>query len=102
MKTKIPTDILNKSRRDLVEVLEEMGAVAIHLREAMDAAETGNALFAAVCVGDAQAAADNAIAELAKIRDAAGRWAVWAESGLDSENAGMPPARPCWRVECIH
>lgn len=87
MKTKIPTDILNESRRDLAEVLEEMGAVAMHLREAMDAADTGNVSFAAACVDDAQAAVDNAIAELAKIRDAAGRWAVWAESGLDSENA---------------
>jgi len=39
MKTKILTDILNESRRDLAEVLEEMGAVAMHLREAMEAAD---------------------------------------------------------------
>lgn len=84
-KKPIIIDILIEARRDLAEVLEEMGAVAMHLREAMDAGENGNASFAAACVDDAQQAVDNAMAELAKIRDKAGRWAVWAESEIECE-----------------
>lgn len=75
----VPTDMLNEARRDLAEVLEEMGAVAMHLREAMDFAELGGIKAAASSVEDAQTAIDNARSELAKIRDRAGRWAVWAE-----------------------
>lgn len=91
-KKPIVTDMLNEARRDLAEVLEEMGAVAMHLREAMDAGENGNASFAAACVDDAQAAIDNARTELTKIRDRAGRWAVWAE-GLDSQNVTVEATR---------
>lgn len=75
----LPTDMLNEARRDLADVLEEIGAVATHLREAMDFAESNLVTPASGCVDDAQEAIDNAIRELTKIRDKAGRWAVWAE-----------------------
>lgn len=74
------TDMLNEARRDITEVIEEIGAVAMHLREAISFADDGNSIGGAVAsVEDAQAAIDNAMSELAKIRDAAGRWAIWAE-----------------------
>lgn len=73
------TDMLNEARRDITDVIEEVGAVCMHLREAMDFAETGSIPGAVASVEDAQDAIDNAIRELTKIRDRAGRWAVWAE-----------------------
>jgi hypothetical protein len=78
------TDILKKSRRDLVEVLEEMGAVAMHLSEALTVPNT--VLFAVACVEDAQAAVDKAIIELNDIRDAIGRWAAMAEASESDDN----------------
>jgi hypothetical protein len=78
------TDILKKSRRDLVEVLEEMGAVAMHLSEALTVPNT--VLFAVACVEDAQAAVDNAISELNYIRDSIGRWAAMAEASESDDN----------------
>lgn len=74
----VPTDILNEARRDLSDVIEEIGAVATHLREAMDFAESGGVPAASACIDDAQDAIDNAIRELTRIRDKSGRWAVWA------------------------
>ena len=73
------TDMLNEARRDITDVVEEIGAVCTHLREAMDFAERGGIPSAVASVEDAQDAIDNAIRELTKIRDRAGRWAVWAE-----------------------
>lgn len=81
----ISTDMLNEARRDLAEVLEEMGAVAMHLREAMDFAELGRTASAVSSVDDAQFAIDNARTELGKIREKAGRWAVWAEGKEGAE-----------------
>jgi hypothetical protein len=75
----VNTDMLNEARRDLAEVLEEMGAVAMHLREAMDFADNGIMAAATASVDDAQDAIDRTICELTKIRDRSGRWAVWAE-----------------------
>jgi ribosome-associated translation inhibitor RaiA len=75
----VQTDMLNEARRDITDVIEEVGAVCTHLREAMDFADNGSVLSAVACVDDAQAAIDNAIRELTKIRDMAGRWAVWAD-----------------------
>jgi len=89
------TDILKKSRRDLVNALEEMGAVAMHLNEALTVPNT--VLFAVACVEDAQAAVDNAISELNDIRDAIGRWAAMAEAS-ESDNA-VPPTNRINRYE---
>jgi cellobiose-specific phosphotransferase system component IIA len=73
------TDMLNETRRDITDVVEEVGAVCTHLREAMDFADNGSMRSAVASVEDAQDAIDNAMRELTKIRDRAGRWAVWAE-----------------------
>ena len=35
----LPTDMLNEARRDLADVIEEIGAVALHIREAIDFAD---------------------------------------------------------------
>ena len=78
------TDILKKSRRDLVDALEEMGAVAMHLNEAILMPNT--LLFAVACVEDAQAAVDNAIISLNEIRDAIGRWAAMAEASESDDD----------------
>ena len=78
------TDILKKSRRDLVDALEEMGAVAMHLNEAILMPNT--LLFAVACVEDAQAAVDNAIISLNEIRDAIGRWAAMAEASISDDD----------------
>ena len=78
------TDILKKSRRDLVDALEEMGAVAMHLNEAILMPNT--LLFAVACVEDAQAAVDNAIISLNDIRDAIGRWAAMAEASISDDD----------------
>jgi hypothetical protein len=75
----LPADILNEARRDLSDVLEEIGAVAMHLREAMEFAEAGRGSAATASVDDAQNAIDETVRQLAGIRDKAGRWAVWAE-----------------------
>jgi hypothetical protein len=45
----------------------------------MDFAENGSIGNAVASVEDAQDAIDNTVRELMKIRDKAGRWAVWAE-----------------------
>lgn len=73
------TDMLNEARRDITDVVEETGAVCTHLREAMDFADHGSVPAAVACVEDALEAIDTTIRELTKIRDRAGRWAVWAE-----------------------
>ena len=78
------TDMLNEARRDITDVVEEVGAVCMHLREAMDFADNGSVPSAVASVEDAQEAIVNAFRELTKIRDRAGRWAVWAEG---KENA---------------
>ena len=78
------TDILKKSRRDLVDALEEMGAVAMHLNEAILMPTT--VLFSVACVEDAQAAVDNAIISLNEIRDAIGRWAAMAEASESDDD----------------
>lgn len=78
------TDILKKSRRDLVDALEEMGAVAMHLNEAILMPNT--VLFSVACVEDAQAAVDNAIISLNEIRDAIGRWAAMAEASESDDD----------------
>lgn len=75
----VSTDMLNEARRDITDVVEETGAVCTHLREAMDFADNGSTPGAVACVEDAVDAIDNAIRALTKIRDKAGRWAVWAE-----------------------
>lgn len=73
------TDMLNEARRDITDVIEEVGAVCTHLREAMDFAENGSVPAAVSSAEDAVDAIDTAIRELTKIRDKAGRWSVWAE-----------------------
>ena len=78
---RVNTDMLNEARRDITDVIEEVGAVCTHLREAMDFAECGNKESAVASVDDAQDAIDTAIRELLKIRDKAGRWSVWVEGG---------------------
>jgi len=75
----LPTDMLNEARRDLADVLEEIGAVAMHLREAIDFADSDLVSPAAASVDDAQNAIDETVRQLAGIRDKVGRWAVWAE-----------------------
>lgn len=70
---------LKEARAMVADVIEEVGAIGTHLREALDFATRTGPLAAASSVDDAQEAIDNAIRELFKIRDKAGRWAVWAE-----------------------
>lgn len=72
------SDTLNEARRDLTDVIEEVGAVSMHLREAIDLADGESIPNAEAIVDDALNAIDNAIRELLKIRDHVGRWAVWA------------------------
>ena len=86
----IVTDMLNEARRDMTDVIEEIGAACLHLREAMDFAENGSKGPATGSVDDALDAIDRAIEEIHKVRDRAGRWAVWAD-GLDSQNVQSPP-----------
>lgn len=81
----IVIDTLIEARRDLAEALENMGVAAMYIREAIDAGETGKASFGAKCIDDAQAMIDKAMAELSKIREKAGRWAVWATSETECE-----------------
>jgi hypothetical protein len=71
--------VLREARAQVADLLEEVGAVSHHLREAIDFAEHSGPLAASASVNDARWAIDKAIAELTKIRDKAGRWAVWAE-----------------------
>jgi hypothetical protein len=73
------TDMLNEARRDMTDVLEEIGAACLHLREAMDFSENGSVPSATGSVDDALVAIDRAIEEIRKVRDRAGRWAVWAD-----------------------
>lgn len=75
----LPTDTLNEARRDLADVLEEIGAVAMHLREAIDFGDSDLVSPASASVDDAQNAIDETVRQLAGIRDKVGRWAVWAE-----------------------
>ena len=77
--------MLNEARRDMTDVIEEIGAACLHLREAMDFAENGSKGSATGSVDDALDAIDTAINAIHRVRDRAGRWAVWAE-GLDSQN----------------
>ncbi len=78
--------MLNEARRDMTDVIEEIGTACLHLREAMDFAENGSGPSATGSVDEALDAIDRAIKEIHKVRDRAGRWAVWAD-GLNSENA---------------
>ena len=73
------TDMLNEARRASTDVVEEIGAVCMHLREAMDFTATGSVENAAASVDDALNAIDTTVKELLNIRDRAGRWAVWAQ-----------------------
>lgn len=75
----IPTHTLYKARRDLADVLEEIGAVAMHLREAIDFIKFDLVSPASASVDDAQNAIDETVRQLAGIRDKVGRWAVWAD-----------------------
>ena len=75
----LDANMLNEARRDLADVLEEIGAVAMHLREAIDFADSDLVSPAAASVDDAQNAIDETVRQLAGIRDKVGRWAVWAE-----------------------
>lgn len=85
----IVSDMLNEARRDMSDVIEEIGAACTHLREAMDFAENGSKGSATGSVDDALDAIDRAIEEIHKVRDRAGRWA----DGLGSQNA-TAMARP--------
>lgn len=80
------TDALNEARRELADVVEELGAVAMHLREAIDFAET-NLPQAVGSVEDAGEAIAAAIDQLHKINDRSGRWVVWAEGESAPEKA---------------
>jgi hypothetical protein len=71
--------MLNEARRDFSDVLEQIGSACMHLREASDFAESNLIPTAVTSVEDAQEMIDDALRELTKIRDKAGRWAVWAE-----------------------
>lgn len=73
------TDMLNEARRDISNIVEEIGAVCTHLREAMEFADTDSMPMAVASVEDALESIDVTIAQLFKIRDKAGRWAVWAD-----------------------
>ena len=75
---------LKDARAMVADVIEEVGAISTHLREAVDFATRTGTLAAVSSVDDAQEAIDNAIRELFKIRDKAGRWAVWAEGKEDA------------------
>jgi hypothetical protein len=76
-----PLDVsqLNAARWYVADAMEEIGTLSMHLREAIECAEAGRVEFATDSLEDALEAADNAIREITKIRDRAGRWAVWAE-----------------------
>ncbi|MFZ9938221.1 MAG: hypothetical protein ACO3JG_14375 [Luteolibacter sp.] len=75
----IDTAMLQEARRQLADVMEEIGAVATLLRDAIEAAERDNLDFAAACCDDVIEANDNARDMLRRLRDLTGRWSVWAE-----------------------
>lgn len=75
---------LDTARGRMADVLEELGAVGMHLREAMECAEGGNQPGAIGSAEEATEAVDSAIRELEKIRDLAGRWIIWAEGKEDA------------------
>jgi hypothetical protein len=79
MKKPIDSSIITAARANLAEVLEELGAISMHLREAINFAELGSIESASSSVDDAQNAIDTARNQLADIREQSGRWAVWAE-----------------------
>ena len=81
---------LDTARARLADVLEELGAVGLHLREAMECAEGGNVPGAILSAEEATDAVDSAFRELEKIRDLAGRWMVWAEGRAETSNIERP------------
>lgn len=81
----IDTAMLQEARRQLADVMEEIGSMATLLREAIDAAERDNLDFAAACCDDAIEANDNARDMLRRLRDRTGRWVVWAEGQAQSQ-----------------
>lgn len=70
---------LDTARARMADVMEELGAVAMHLREAMECAEAGNLRGALVSAGDAPEVITSAMEELDKMRDLTWRWILWAE-----------------------
>lgn len=77
---------LDTARARMADVLEELGAVALHLREAMECAESGNLQGAVMSAVEATDAIDSASQELEKMRDLAGRWIVWADGRVEASN----------------
>jgi len=81
----IVSDMLNEARRDMSDVIEEIGAACTHLREAVDFAKNGSKGSAIGSIDDALDAIDRVINEIYRVRACACRWAAWVD-GLDSKN----------------
>lgn len=86
--TPICTDMLNEARRDIADVVEELGALCTHLREAAEFAESGHPSVGAACIEDAHEAIGAAMMRLREIRDKSGRWAVWADGAAKAQKGG--------------
>lgn len=74
------TDILNEARRDMADVMEEVGVTCFYLAEAIRFGETSRPKEAVASAEHAQAAIDKAFNELSKIRSKADEWILEMES----------------------
>ena len=78
---------LDTARGRLADVMEELGAVAMHLREAMGCGEGGNLQGALMSAEEATEAISSGIQEMEKMVDLVARWMVWAEQKVGKEEA---------------
>lgn len=82
--------VLPLVRAQMADVLEELGTVAMHLREAMECAEGENLLGAMQSAEDATETMDSALRELTGMRELVGRWVLWAEGRVGTSNVERP------------
>ena len=73
------TTPLQKARLRPLDTIEELGALSMHLREALDSSESPFLSNTIECANDATQAIDNAITELRRTRSIISNWTVAAE-----------------------
>lgn len=71
---------LRQARARIPYIIEDIGTLAMHIREANDFAAFSSALPAIESCNDALASIDSAIRELSNMRDKIGRWALTTET----------------------
>ena len=73
----VPVEMLVAARAELADVIESLGDVSMALREAIQCASDGLQASAEMSANDAVEFVDEASSRLLRVRDRAGRWAVW-------------------------